>query len=95
VAEGPALSIEVDRASPSVARIKLTEVLGEPTVVVHSGGVYVWPNGAEDRLHLHWRLKEPTRCPEDHPKLKEARRLVALIAGGDGSAVHYQPASAC
>jgi hypothetical protein len=87
ICEGPCLSIEVDRASPSMARIKLAEVLGQPTVVVHSGGVYVGPNGAEDRLHLHWRLKEPTRTQEDHATLKECRRLATLIAQGDGSAV--------
>jgi hypothetical protein len=66
VAEGPALSNRGGKAPPAVARMKLTAVLGEPTVAVHSGGVYTGATGDEDRLHLHWRLKEPTTTVEEH-----------------------------
>lgn len=80
--QGPALSVECDQR-PRQARAALEQLLGPVTVVVKSGGV--WRNGdaeEEDKLHLHWRLKHPAE-KDDLTKLKEARRLAALIVGGD------------
>ncbi len=37
-------------------------------------------------MHLHWVLNEPTRTPEDHARLKLARKLAALLTGGDPTA---------
>ena len=42
---------------------------------------------AHDKLHLHWRLAEPTREASDHQRLKRARRLAALLANSDTTAV--------
>jgi hypothetical protein len=87
LAEGVALSVELD-ASPYAALKKLTAILGKPTAVVASGGK--WKNAAgrlEAKLHLHWRLVEPTRDAADHERLREARALAAEIAGADKTAI--------
>jgi hypothetical protein len=92
LANGLALSVECD-AAPAAARERLEAILGPATVVVASGGE--WPNPAtgelEPKLHLHWRLTEPTRDAADHARLKRARALATRLVGGDGSntpAVH-------
>jgi Protein of unknown function (DUF3631)/Primase C terminal 2 (PriCT-2) len=88
LAEGVALSVECD-SNPYAALKRLTEVLGRPTAVVASGGT--WKNSQSGRLeyklHLHWRLVEPTRDPADHARLYEARALAAEIVGADKTAV--------
>jgi hypothetical protein len=87
LSEGLALTVDCDTVDPDVARPALGAVLGPPTVAVASGGLWTDPatGGAKDRLHLHWRLREPTRDPAAHAALKEARRLAARIVGGDPS----------
>ena len=86
VANGLALSVECDR-DPAAARAKLERLLGPATVVVASGGEWIDPETGEvqDKVHLHWRLNEPTRIPEDHRRLKLARALAAGLVGGDTS----------
>ena len=89
IAEGVALSVECD-ANGEAARKRLTSILGiEPTVTVASGGTWLNPetNRIEDKLHLHWRLTEPTRDAADHARLYEARALAAEIVGADKTAV--------
>ena len=88
IAEGVALSVDSD-SHPMRSRQRLTQLLGEPTCVVLSGGQWTDPETGEvqDKVHLHWRLQEPTRTPEDHAILKECRRLAGVIAGSDRSAV--------
>ena len=84
--EGVALSVECDQ-SPLEARQTLEALLGPATVVVASGGEWTNPKTAEiePKLHLHWRLNKPTATPEEHEKLKEARRLATELVGGDGT----------
>jgi hypothetical protein len=80
--EGFAISVECDE-HPRAALATLEEILGPPTVVVKSGGV--WANGggpAEDKLHLHYRLAKPARG-DDLAKLKLARKYARAIVGGD------------
>lgn len=86
LANGLALSVECDR-TPGAARVKLESVIGPATVVVASGGEWIDPETGEiqDKLHLHWRLNEPTRTPEDHRRLKQARVLATVLVGGDAS----------
>ena len=87
LAEGVALSVELDE-NPYAAMKKLRAILGKPTAVVASGGK--WKNRAgrlEAKLHLHWRLVEPTRDATDHERLREARALAAEIAGADKTAI--------
>jgi hypothetical protein len=83
-----ALSIECD-ARPAAARKKLESILGPATLVVASGGKWINPETgeAEDKLHVHYRLKEPTRSREDHLRLKGARRMAAELVGADTSNV--------
>ena len=86
LANGLALSVECDR-TPSAARAKLESLIGPATVVVASGGEWLDPETGEiqDKLHLHWRLSEPTRTVDEHRKLKRARTLAAALVGGDAS----------
>ena len=88
LAEGVALSVECD-SSPYAALKKLTSILGNPTAIVASGGTWKSPETGrlEYKLHLHWRLAEPTRDPADHARLYEARALAAEIVGADKTAV--------
>src|SRR6185437_14211846 len=37
------------------------------------------------KLHLHWRLSEPTRDDEDHAKLRLARDLASRLVGADAT----------
>lgn len=85
--EGLVLSVELDDR-PAQGRASLRAILGPPTVVVESGGVAVDPATGEivPRLHVHYRLSEPTRTPEEHARLKRARAFACDLAGGDGSA---------
>ena len=41
----------------------------------------------EPKLHIHHRLKVPTRSKAEHLMLKEARRLAAMLVGADKSNV--------
>ncbi|WP_237214207.1 DUF3987 domain-containing protein [Falsiroseomonas oryziterrae] len=86
LANGLALSVECD-AAPRAARARLETLLGPATVVVASGGECV--NGetgeAEPKLHLHWRLTEPTRDPGAHAALKRARILATRLVGADAT----------
>jgi hypothetical protein len=86
LAEGLALSVECDEKAEA-ARIKLTTLLDEPTIVVASGGQWLNPetNQPEPKLHLHWRLRTPTRTKEEHRKLYAARRAATQLVGGDAS----------
>jgi hypothetical protein len=87
LSEGVALTVECD-AGPEAARRTLVALLGPPTAQVYSGGTWQNPETgeAENKVHLHWRLKEPTRTPEEHKRLREARDLAATLVGGDASA---------
>ena len=86
LAEGLALSVECDERAEA-ALIKLTTVLGEPTIVVESGGWWLNPETEqlEPKLHLHWRLRTPTRSKEEHQKLRAARDAATQLVGGDVS----------
>lgn len=83
---GLALSVECD-AAPNDARARLEWLLGPATLVVRSGGHWINDQTGEvqDKLHLHWRLNEPTRDAAAHAALKQARSLAACLVGGDRS----------
>jgi len=88
LANGVALSVELDEGSPVRARAKLDMLLGRPTLVVQSGSEWLDPDTGElhPKVHFHWRLTEPTRTDADHAKLREARWLAAVLVGADRSA---------
>ncbi len=86
LANGLALSVECD-ATPGAARARLEGLLGPATVVVASGGEWIDPASGEvePKLHLHWRLTEPTREHADHALLKQARQIAQRLVGADAS----------
>lgn len=88
LANGLALSVECD-AHPQRARTLLERLLGPATVVVASGGVWTDPETQEphEKLHLHWRLSEPTSDAATHAALKRARILATRLVGGDATNV--------
>src|SRR5262249_36369198 len=72
VLAGLALSVECDQ-HPTEAAALLEKVIGSPTAIVRSGGIWVDESGqAQDKRHLHWRLREPARGSA-LVKLEEAR----------------------
>ena len=81
---GLVLSVEADH-DPARARQRLEFLLGPATVVVASGGQWTDPATGEvqDKLHLHWRLREPARTTEEHAALKQARDLACTQVGAD------------
>jgi hypothetical protein len=86
IVNGLALSVECDQR-PNEARRILEVILGQATLVIQSGGEWVNPETGEveDKLHLHWRLTEPTRDNDSHAQLKKARTLATALVGGDVS----------
>jgi hypothetical protein len=88
VDNGLVLTVEADER-PEQARERLEDLLGPATLVVASGGIWRDPGGGalHDKLHLHWRLTEPTRESADHALLKEARRRAQAFVGADATAV--------
>jgi hypothetical protein len=93
IAEGLALVVEIDQGDTAAAVARLETLLGQPTAVVRSGGWWTDPETGEvhPKLHVYWRLSEPTRCEPDHILLYAARRDAALLAGADptGAAVAH------
>lgn len=87
ILEGVTLAAELDE-TPNAAHARLVGWLGEPTLAMGSGGEWTNPETGEvePKLHLHWRLKTPARTSEDLGKLKEARRLIVQLVGGDPTA---------
>ena len=67
---GLVLTVEADHA-PTVARRNLEFMMGSASVVVASGGQWADPEtgAVEDKLHLHWRCREPSRSAPEHAAL--------------------------
>lgn len=85
LANGLTLSVEIDDGDTRAARAKLEHLLGQATIIVESGGEWSDPLTGEvfPKIHLHWRLSEPTRAEDDHAKLRQARDLAARLVGAD------------
>ena len=84
---GVELLVDQDGSLANAEQI-LIPVLGDPTIAVYSGGMY--QNGGtapEPKGHLHWRLAEPTATPEQHKRLKYARRLATTLVDADATSV--------
>ena len=88
LANGLCLAIECDE-HPAEACRRLIGLLGGVTAIIASGGEWTDPatGETEPRVHVYVRLREPTRTPEEHGKLKRANRLAAALVGSDPSAV--------
>ncbi len=87
VSNGLAISVDLDHTNPQTSRQLLEKLLGPATIVVASGGEWLDKETGESysKLHLHWRLKEPTDNQEKHTELKKVRRMAAELVGGDTS----------
>ncbi|QWW67973.1 AAA family ATPase [Rhizobium sp. WYJ-E13] len=82
----PVLSVEID-ARPNEALRELVAVLGKPTMMIHSGGMWTSPEGRqENKIHAHWRLTYPATRPDELRKLKAVRRAAAMLVDADKSA---------
>ena len=59
------ISVELD-ANPQEALAAVENVLGPATLVMISGSVWTNPETGEleDKLHAHWRLRQPTSKPD-------------------------------
>lgn len=74
----PALAIDLD-THPVSSLIGLIAVLGEPTVVVASGGFWE----GEPKMHAYWRLYEPAKTAEERAALRSAQSMAVKLVGGD------------
>jgi len=85
---GLVLTVEADH-EPTVARRNLEFMIGSASVVVASGGQWADPEtgAVEDKLHLHWRCREPSRSAPEHAALKRARALACAFVGADATAI--------
>src|SRR4029453_15166613 len=85
LSEGLVLCVEGDQNAVLAGR-KLEAVLGPPTLVVESGGVWSDPatGGVQNKAHIYWRLTRAA-TGEDLERLKRARRLATAFVGGDPS----------
>jgi hypothetical protein len=88
LAQGLALSVEIDER-PTEAVQTLVTTLGVPTVIMASGGTWTDPTTGEvqKKLHVHYRLAEPTSTPAEHAKLKTARRLAVRLVAADPTTI--------
>ena len=85
--EGLVSVVEADR-NPHVALATARQILGPPTLVVSSGGLWMDPATAElqDKLHIYHRLSEPARTPDEHAMLRRLRFLLCDLLGADPTA---------
>ena len=87
LANGVAISVDLDEGDARIAVARLESLLGPATLTMVSGSEWTDPVTGElvPKLHVHWRLSEPTRTPEEHGKLRHARWLAAALVGADRS----------
>lgn len=85
LANGITLAVELDEGNTPAAMRRLEGILGPVTLAIASGGTCHDPATGEvhDKLHLHWRLSEPTRSDDEHQRLRHARDYAARLVGAD------------
>lgn len=88
VVETGVLLIDIDAGDIAVKRAHLEQHIGQPSMIVASGGVTA---EGQDRLHLYWRLTEAAHGA-DLETVRFLRAEIARKAGGDPSfARMHQP----
>ncbi len=86
VLAAPVIVADLD-ADPAKGLAALKAILGPPTLIVASGGVWTGPDGAKhDKLHVYWRLTRPAVSADEKALLRSVRLRIAKICGGDSSA---------
>lgn len=90
IANGIAISVDFDEVDPQKSKEILEKILGPATLIIASGGKWTdnLTGEIKQKLHMHWRLTNPTTKFEDHEGLKKVRKKAAEITGGDLSASH-------
>lgn len=85
---GLAISVELDGGDTGAKRRQIESLLGRATVVMHSGGEWLDDKTGEvhRKMHLHWRLSEPTTTVAEHQQLQFARWLAAVLVDADRTA---------
>lgn len=71
---------------PQAMLAEAVTILGEPTLLVQSGGLWQGPNGSEPKLHAYWRLSETATSEEDRARLKQVRNGLRRLCAGDATA---------
>jgi hypothetical protein len=85
VMEMQVLLIDIDEGNTESKLLEMTEVIGEPTMVVESGGI---TKEGYPKLHVYWQLLEAV-SGEDLRVLVDLRHKIALAFGGD---THFKSA---
>lgn len=87
VLASPAIILEIDERPKTTFQAAI-KILGEPTLVVQSGGKWIPPEGgqAENKIHAYWRLKTPASNAYHRGVLKAVRKKFAELVGADTSA---------
>ena len=79
VIEMQTLLIDIDEGNTEEKLRILTDALGEPTLIVESGGI---TSDGHKKLHIYWQLLKPA-SGDDLKPLLELRHKIALAVGGD------------
>lgn len=79
------LLIDIDAGDTESKLTNLTAALGEPTMVVESGGI---TDSSHAKLHIYWQLTKAV-TGDDVQKLLKLRYQIALVFGGD---MHFKSA---
>jgi hypothetical protein len=85
VMEMQVLLIDIDEGDTESKLLEMTAAIGEPTMVVESGGV---TKEGHPKLHIYWQLTEAVKG-EDLQVLLSLRHKIALAFGGD---THFKSA---
>lgn len=87
-AAGIVLDLDGKAGNPREVLELCRSQLGQPVLVIESGGLWLDPRAGElvPKLHAHWRTL-PAQTAAELRALKEARILAVRLAGDDASAV--------
>jgi RecA-family ATPase len=85
IVEMQVLLIDIDEGDTEGKLLEMATVMGEPTMVVESGGI---TKEGHPKLHVYWQL-EKSVSGEDLQLLLELRHKIALAFGGD---THFKSA---
>lgn len=79
-----AMTVELDNY-PTAGLQTLRETLGEPDLIVESGGLFENPTSSaiENRIHAYFLFEEPITQSSELKRAKEAKKRLAQVAGGD------------
>ena len=71
--------IDIDNGNINSKLGKAVQIMGEPSMIVNSGGI----TDEQNKLHVYWKLNEPATTPEELNMLSDVRLRLAHIVGSD------------